>query len=49
MKIEVEFNERDYTFLNMFNAVKKYNSDVTWNDVIETGLLKMLMDVRTDD
>lgn len=48
MKIKLELNDRDYSFLNMFDMLKRLDANVTWDDVVETGLIKMLMDVSED-
>lgn len=48
MKIKLELNDRDYSFLNMFDRLRRLDANVTWDDVVETGLIKMLMDVNED-
>ncbi len=48
MKIKLELNDRDYSFLNMFDRLRRLDANVTWDDVVETGLIKMLMDVSED-
>ncbi len=48
MKIKLELNDRDYSFLDMFDRLRRLDANVTWDDVVETGLIKMLMDVNED-
>lgn len=49
MKIKLELNDRDYQMLNMFDRLRRIDKDVTWDDVVEVGLMKMLMDVKEDE
>lgn len=41
MKVEIDIgNPNDYGFLNEFTRLKRLKPDLTWDDIIWTGILK---------
>ena len=41
MKVEIDIgNPNDYGFLNEFTRLKRLKPDITWDDIIWTGILK---------
>ena len=47
MKVEIDIgNPNDYEFLNEFTRLKRLKPDLTWDDIIWTGILEYMNEIE---
>ena len=50
MKVEIDIgNPNDYGFLNEFTRLKRLKPDLTWDDIIWTGILEYMNEMEGED